>query len=78
MYMESADACDWCGKAFTPNEPRVPGYDNQPTHEKCQRTAQNADAEDQRYKSGGSRWIESVKDTRAPFTDWPNGQGSYE
>lgn len=61
--------CDWCGEAFADGETPVEGYENEPTHRKCQREARRA------WRADNANMIEYVRE-REPFIDWPNGQGT--
>lgn len=63
--------CDWCGKPFEKDDERVAGYDGLPTHRGCQREARRAWRHDRGIEQEGIQ-------EREPFTDWPNGQGTYD
>jgi hypothetical protein len=65
--------CDWCGLPFVPGEKPVPGYEEKLTHKACQREARRAYRQDQLREHG-----EPERYEREPFTDWPNGQGTYD
>jgi hypothetical protein len=64
--------CDWCGDPFLPGEPQAKGYDNLPTHRKCLKDALKAWRKDHGIEEVDSR------PERMTFTDWPNGQGTYD
>lgn len=64
--------CDWCGQEFVDGEPTVPGYEEQPTHKACAREARRA------YREDHNRSDPEPFEEREPFTDWPNGQGTYD
>jgi len=64
--------CDWCGLPFAEGEKQYAGYDDEPTHKDCLRDARRAWAYDQRAG------IDDTRPEREPFTDWPNGQGTYD
>lgn len=66
--------CDWCGELFVDGEVPVSGYEDQPTHKACARDAKRAWREDVAMKGG----CDSSVLEREPFTDWPNGQGTYD
>jgi hypothetical protein len=63
--------CDWCGEAFAEGERQFPGFDNLPTHAKCRRAAISSWNKDRGITYEGPP-------EREPFTDWPNGQGTYD
>lgn len=64
--------CDWCGEPFDLTEQPVPGYAGHPTHKRCKFEARKAFIYDSCGAEIESRW------DREPFTDWPNGQGTYD
>lgn len=63
--------CDWCGEEFVDEEQPVPGYNGQPTHQRCKRAALRAQRQDRGDEMCGPP-------EREPFIDWPNGQGTYD
>jgi hypothetical protein len=65
--------CDWCGEDFKEGEVSVNGYEDLPTHKACAREARRTYREDQLRIHG-----EPPRDEREPFSDWPNGQGTYD
>lgn len=67
--------CDWCGVDFVDGERTVPGYEDQPTHVGCRHEARKAWRQDQARASGHDMF---ERQEREPFTDWPNGQGTYD
>jgi hypothetical protein len=74
---ETGKYCDCCGKPFEEGQKQVPGYAELPTHVACARFARAAYREDERKDHLG-RVIERPAYDREPFTDWPNGQGTYD
>ena len=67
---EVTELCDWCGESFAPDETPVKGYENLPTHRKCQREAVRS-----WRRQMGSEFEPRWRDEPEPFTNWPNGQG---
>lgn len=70
------ELCDWCGLPFKDGETPVEGINKEPTHRKCARFIVTNPA-------AGSDWVRNQylrddREEREPFTDWPNGQGTYD
>lgn len=63
--------CDWCGKPMAGEKP-VLGYQDMPTHPRCQRLARRGFRREQREAGEDrcARW-------EPPVMDYPNGQGVF-
>lgn len=71
-YPWGHNRCDWCGEIFAAGDHKYPGYNDNPTHQKCARAARRAYREDHRGTYDDEpRW-------ETPVVDYPNGQGTWD